>query len=107
MVLQKTRALTVVGTPKFIAPKLYEEDYNELVDIYSFGMCMLEMVTFVKNLKLKRFIKNCLVAAGDRLPAKELLKDPFMQVKDDPRDYYPLSCFTFKHEVKNIFIQAM
>lgn len=29
-----------------MAPELYEEDYNELADIYSFGMCMLEMVTF-------------------------------------------------------------
>jgi len=29
-----------------MAPELYDEDYNELVDIYSFGMCMLEMVTF-------------------------------------------------------------
>lgn len=35
-----------VGTPEFMAPELYEEEYNELVDIYSFGMCMLEMVTF-------------------------------------------------------------
>lgn len=29
-----------------MAPELYEEEYNELADIYSFGMCMLEMVTF-------------------------------------------------------------
>lgn len=29
-----------------MAPELYEEEYNELVDVYSFGMCMLEMVTF-------------------------------------------------------------
>lgn len=28
-----------------MAPELYEEEYNELVDIYSFGMCILEMVT--------------------------------------------------------------
>jgi WNK lysine deficient protein kinase len=28
-----------------MAPELYEEHYNELVDIYSFGMCMLEMLT--------------------------------------------------------------
>ena len=28
-----------------MAPELYEEDYNELVDIYSFGMCILEMIT--------------------------------------------------------------
>ena len=29
-----------------MAPEVYEESYNELVDIYSFGMCVLEMVTF-------------------------------------------------------------
>ena len=34
-----------LGTPEFMAPELYDEDYNELVDIYSFGMCMLEIVT--------------------------------------------------------------
>lgn len=34
------------GTPEFMAPEVYEEAYNELVDIYSFGMCILEMVTF-------------------------------------------------------------
>lgn len=28
-----------------MAPEVYEEEYNELVDIYSFGMCVLEMVT--------------------------------------------------------------
>lgn len=35
-----------VGTPEFMAPELYEEEYNELIDVYSFGMCILEMVTF-------------------------------------------------------------
>jgi len=28
-----------------MAPELYEEEYTELADIYSFGMSMLEMVT--------------------------------------------------------------
>lgn len=28
-----------------MAPELYEEDYNELVDVYSFGLCVLEMLT--------------------------------------------------------------
>lgn len=28
-----------------MAPELYEENYNELVDVYSFGMCILEMLT--------------------------------------------------------------
>ena len=35
----------VLGTPEFMAPELYEEEYNELVDVYSFGMCVLEMLT--------------------------------------------------------------
>lgn len=35
-----------VGTPEFMAPEMYEEKgYNEKVDIYAFGMCLLEMVT--------------------------------------------------------------
>jgi len=28
-----------------MAPELYDENYNELADIYSFGMCMLELAT--------------------------------------------------------------
>ncbi|KAL0921322.1 hypothetical protein M5K25_008384 [Dendrobium thyrsiflorum] len=39
-------AHSVIGTPEFMAPELYEEEYNELVDIYAFGMCLLELVTF-------------------------------------------------------------
>jgi WNK lysine deficient protein kinase len=34
-----------VGTPEFMAPEVYAEDYDELADVYSFGMCVLEMVT--------------------------------------------------------------
>ena len=28
-----------------MAPELYDEQYNEKIDIYAFGMCVLEMVT--------------------------------------------------------------
>lgn len=45
IVMQKPTAKSVIGTPEFMAPELYEEEYNELVDIYSFGMCILELVT--------------------------------------------------------------
>lgn len=34
-----------VGTPEFMAPEMYEEHYDECVDVYAFGMCMLEMAT--------------------------------------------------------------
>jgi hypothetical protein len=34
-----------LGTPSFMAPELFEGKYTETVDVYSFGMCMIEMVT--------------------------------------------------------------
>ena len=38
-------AKSVIGTPEFMAPEMYEEHYDEGVDVYAFGMCMLEMAT--------------------------------------------------------------
>ncbi|XP_021277956.1 probable serine/threonine-protein kinase WNK4 isoform X2 [Herrania umbratica] len=99
-------AHSVIGTPEFMAPELYEEDYNELVDVYSFGMCVLEMLTSeypysecanpaqiykkvtsgklpgafyqIQDLEAQRFIGKCLVNASKRLSAEELLLDPFL-----------------------------
>ncbi|PON37669.1 Serine/threonine protein kinase [Parasponia andersonii] len=104
-------AHSVIGTPEFMAPELYEEDYNELVDVYSFGMCVLEMFTSeypysectnpaqiykkvtsgklpaafyrVQDLEAQCFIGKCLVNASKRLSAKELLLDPFLACDDD------------------------
>jgi len=100
-------AHTILGTPEFMAPELYDEDYNELVDIYSFGMCLLEMVTLeipyseccsiahiykkvssnirpaalekVTNQETRQFIEKCLAAASVRPSAAELLMDPFFK----------------------------
>ncbi|PKA63846.1 putative serine/threonine-protein kinase WNK1 [Apostasia shenzhenica] len=107
-ILRKSHADHCVGTPEFMAPEVYEEEYNELVDIYSFGLCVLEMATFdypysecshpaqiykkvisgtkpealyrIKDPRLRQFVEKCLVTASQRLPAKELLKDPFLQI---------------------------
>ncbi|KAK6935589.1 Protein kinase domain [Dillenia turbinata] len=93
-------------TPEFMAPELYDEEYNELIDIYSFGLCVLELFTCeypynechnpaqifkkvttgikpaslakVTDPEVKQFIEKCIVPASMRLPAKELLKDPFL-----------------------------
>ena len=35
----------VIGTPEFMAPEMYDEHYDESVDVYAFGMCLLEMTT--------------------------------------------------------------
>ncbi|XP_062203288.1 probable serine/threonine-protein kinase WNK9 isoform X1 [Phragmites australis] len=113
---QKTRSIK--GTLEFMAPELYTGNYNELVDIYAFGMCMLEMVTceypysecqgmghIFKNVsegkkpaalykvidaELRSFIENCLAPAAERLPASELLKSSFLQ-KDESLSAPPIS----------------
>ncbi|XVF37426.1 hypothetical protein REPUB_Repub20aG0006800 [Reevesia pubescens] len=99
-------AHSVIGTPEFMAPELYEEDYDELVDIYSFGMCVLEMLTSeypysecsnpaqiykkvtsgklpeafykIQDEEARRFVGKCLENVSKRLPAHELLLDPFL-----------------------------
>lgn len=40
-----TPVVNPTGTPEFMAPEMYEEKYDEAVDVYAFGMCMLEMAT--------------------------------------------------------------
>eukprot|EP00550_Attheya_septentrionalis_P012978 CAMPEP_0198304616 /NCGR_PEP_ID=MMETSP1449-20131203/57494_1 /TAXON_ID=420275 /ORGANISM="Attheya septentrionalis, Strain CCMP2084" /LENGTH=1027 /DNA_ID=CAMNT_0044007145 /DNA_START=252 /DNA_END=3335 /DNA_ORIENTATION=+ len=45
MVSNKNKALSVLGTPEFMAPELYDEVYDEKIDIYAFGMCLLEIIT--------------------------------------------------------------
>lgn len=44
-VKEREKADSVIGTPEFMAPELYEESYTEKVDIYAFGMCLLEIVS--------------------------------------------------------------
>ena len=37
---------TNIGTPYYVAPEMFMgSDYKEPVDIYSFGLCLLEMHT--------------------------------------------------------------
>ncbi|RDY00021.1 putative serine/threonine-protein kinase WNK4, partial [Mucuna pruriens] len=103
-------AHSVIGTPEFMAPELYEEEYNELVDVYSFGMCILEMLTSdypysectnpaqiykkvtsgklpaaffrIEDAQAQKLIGKCLITAAKRPSAKELLHDPFL-LSDD------------------------
>ncbi|KAF5184306.1 Serine/threonine-protein kinase WNK1 [Thalictrum thalictroides] len=104
-------AHSILGTPEFMAPELYDQDYTELVDIYSFGLCLLEMVTMeipymectsiamiykrvisgvkplalnkVKDAQVRAFIDKCIAKQSDRPSASELLQDPFFHGLDD------------------------
>ncbi|XP_022251653.1 uncharacterized protein LOC106467758 isoform X2 [Limulus polyphemus] len=101
-------AKSVIGTPEFMAPEMYEERYDEAVDVYAFGMCMLEMATTeypysecigpaqiykkvingippqnfskVENPQLQDLISKCTqLKREDRPTVKELLQLDFFQ----------------------------
>lgn len=105
--------LSVIGTPEFMAPEYYEEVYDEKVDIWAFGMCLLEMATLeypfsectnpaqifkkvssgqkprsllrLKDEDIIQFLDECLAPAAQRKSASELLEHPFLQNLDDDR----------------------
>lgn len=45
MFFAKLQPGLLAGTPEFMAPELYEEQYDARIDVYSFGMCLLELKT--------------------------------------------------------------
>eukprot|EP00899_Mesostigma_viride_P008674 jgi/Mesvir1/17808/Mv12910-RA.1 len=100
-------ATSVIGTPEFMAPELYNEHYNEKVDIYAFGMCLVELITQecpysectnaaqiykkvcngirpealsrIEDPEILAFLDKCLDANPSiRLSARELLEHPFL-----------------------------
>ncbi|CEP00868.1 non-specific serine/threonine protein kinase [Plasmodiophora brassicae] len=104
-----THVASVLGTPEFMAPELYDEWYTEKVDVYAFGMCVLEMISNeypyaectntaqifkkvsagirpeslnrVTDWQTREFIELCLAKSNFRLAADDLLRHPFL----DPR----------------------
>lgn len=97
---------TVIGTPEFMAPEMYEEKgYNEKVDVYAFGMCLLEMVTGeypysecknaaqiykkvssgvkpdciqrVQDEEVKALINACITPEAERISVSQILEHPF------------------------------
>lgn len=113
VISNKNKVLSVLGTPEFMAPELYDEAYDEKVDIYAFGMCLLEIFTKeipysecanpaqiykkvtkgiepaslrrVRSGEAREFIMLCLGSNDTRPSASDLLKHPFLAkgVDDD------------------------
>ncbi|KAJ3035305.1 signal transducing kinase of the PAK [Rhizophlyctis rosea] len=103
---------TVIGTPEFMAPEMYEEKgYSEKVDIYAFGMALLEMVTGeypygecknaaqiykkvtqgikpeclsrVTDPEVLDLINSCIGDENDRLSAQQIIEHPFLAVEPE------------------------
>eukprot|EP01135_Chromosphaera_perkinsii_P011999 Nk52_evm7s2568 gene=Nk52_evmTU7s2568 len=106
-------AESVIGTPEFMAPEMYDESYNEKVDIYAFGMCVLEMATLeypykectnaaqiykkviqgirpasldnIEDPHVKEFIEMCLLPPEERLSCSELLTHKFLIFSEEDK----------------------
>ncbi|ORX58150.1 kinase-like protein [Hesseltinella vesiculosa] len=103
---------TLIGTPEFMAPEMYEEQgYNEKVDVYAFGMCLLEMATGeypyaectnpaqiykkvsagikpaclgnVTHPEMLSIINNCLGPEDERMSAEKILEHSLFAVEPD------------------------
>nr|AGE95360.1 ser/thr protein kinase [Encephalitozoon cuniculi] len=103
---RRMKRYTVVGTPQFMAREMFEgEGYCEKIDVYAFGMCLIEMATgaypykecttaaevykaiiqgvppvalsSIKDVCLRNLIMNCLVSEKDRLRSVDCLKHHF------------------------------
>ncbi|CAD7701413.1 unnamed protein product [Ostreobium quekettii] len=101
-----SKAQSVLGTPEYMAPELYDERYNEKIDIYAYGMCLMELVTMefpymecdnrcqifrkvtlgvypaalarIEETEVRDFIELCISHDHIQRPsARELLKNPF------------------------------
>ncbi|KAG9391548.1 Protein kinase domain [Carpediemonas membranifera] len=105
-ILEETHAETFVGTPQFMAPEMFVGTYDEGVDVYSFGMCVLEMATgtipygecgnsfqvyekvsqgilpeslaTVTDATVRDFIQRCLLPRDTRPSVEDLATHPLM-----------------------------
>jgi len=103
--MKKEYCESLVGTPEYMAPELYEEKYTTKVDVYAFGMCLLEMITLespysecghfgtiyqkvikgvlpesfkrVESEEVRNIIKWCLAPADKRPTVQQLLEHPY------------------------------
>ena len=102
---------TILGTPQFMAPEIYKEKYDERIDIYSFGMTLIEIVTQstpyaecetipkiwqkvlngqkpeivkkIKHKKLKHIIEKCISKSSTRITIDELINNEFLNNDED------------------------
>lgn len=103
----KKFATTLLGTPEFMAPEVLLGNYSSLADIYSLGLCLIELCTLetpykecsnvveifknisdgklpkvidkIKSVELKNFIIRCLHDISIRPSAETLLETEFLK----------------------------
>ena len=118
-VLNSSHKQSVLGTPQYMAPEVFDCKYTTAIDIYSFGMCLIEMVTHrspysnsknpgdiyrkiikkevppeistIKDQEVKDLVLACLSSQESRPTAEQLLRHRlFSEGLKDPKLFRPV-----------------
>ena len=96
--------LTVIGTPEFMAPDFYNEYYTEKVDIWGFGMSVIEMITGKVPYSEKTPVQIYKAVSSGTLPSEldtitdtELRNFILLCLKEDPNER-PSATELLEHE---------
>ncbi|XWS44761.1 hypothetical protein CRYUN_Cryun15aG0075400 [Craigia yunnanensis] len=84
-VLEQSNAKSVNGTPEFMAPEIECRNSAQIYKKVSSGI-KPAVLSRVNDQEMKLFIEMCLVPAPQRLSAKELLMDPFLQANGSAKN---------------------
>ncbi|KAK3838297.1 MAG: kinase-like domain-containing protein, partial [Linnemannia elongata] len=74
VVRHRTHVSSVLGTPEFMAPELYDEKYDEKVDIYAFGMCVTKEYPYSECTNQAQIYRK--VTKGIKPASLDHVKDP-------------------------------
>ena len=116
---------SVLGTPEYMAPEIFQGEYTTKVDIYAFGMTLLEICTLespysecrgnpgkvykkvccgikpksldlISDNNVRQFIDLCLGDVSIRPSAKELLAHEFLKLEDSEAENSVVKLNTYK-----------
>lgn len=118
--MQDKMQTSVLGTPEYMAPEVYKGNYDTKIDVYAFGMCVIEMCTLkspysecssqsmiykkvmsgelpaaiyqISDTNVVEFIHKCLLPYEKRPTAEELANDKFLFIdEEDEKIHHALS----------------
>lgn len=109
--MQGAMQTSVLGTPEYMAPEVYKGKYDTKIDIYAFGMVVIEICTgkspysecsnqagiykkvmsgeapaslkLIENPEVQDFVKKCIRPYTERPTAEELIRDKFLVIKEE------------------------
>lgn len=132
--IKKRKDNSVLGTPEFMAPETFDGNYDNKIDIYGFGMTLLEIITNetpylecdnvpqiwkkktkgifpkslnnVENENIKKIIKQCIHFNPKKRPTIEkLMSLNFFNNNEDDSQIFSKTASEIEADKKNIILE--